>query len=121
MAEGKRLVLLMIEQEQPEGLSARKLVVETAKHNVLTAYSEGEGIALLERLPNVDAVLVHGMIRQYESIVSRIRSLQPRLPIIVAAPVENQHYPEADYVVPSHEPAKLLELLAGKFHASLTN
>jgi len=35
----KSLVVLMMEEEQPEGLSARKLVVETAKHNVLTAYT----------------------------------------------------------------------------------
>jgi hypothetical protein len=27
----------MIEIEQPEGLSARKLVLETSKHNVITA------------------------------------------------------------------------------------
>ena len=55
----KSLVILMIEEEQPEGLSARKLVVETVKHNVLTAYNAEDGIDLLKRFPNVDAVLVH--------------------------------------------------------------
>lgn len=28
----------MIEPEMPESVSARKLVLETAKHNVITAY-----------------------------------------------------------------------------------
>jgi hypothetical protein len=34
-----RLVVLMIEVEQPEGVSTRKLVLETARPNVITAYS----------------------------------------------------------------------------------
>lgn len=55
----RSLVILMIEEEQPEGLSARKLVVETVKHNVLTAYNAQDGIDLLRRFPAVDAVLVH--------------------------------------------------------------
>jgi hypothetical protein len=32
-----RLVVLMIEVEQPEGVSSRKLILETARHNVITA------------------------------------------------------------------------------------
>ncbi len=55
----KSIVMLMIEEEQPEGLSARKLVVETAKHNVLTAYKAEDGIEPLRRFPNIDVVLVH--------------------------------------------------------------
>ena len=55
--KSRALVVLMIEEEQPEGLSARKLVVETAKHNVLTAYNAKEGIDLLRCFPNIDVVL----------------------------------------------------------------
>jgi hypothetical protein len=29
----------MIEVEQPEGVSSRKLILETARHNVITAYT----------------------------------------------------------------------------------
>lgn len=45
------LVVLMIEAEQPEGISSRKLVVETAKHNVITAYNPETGLKLLRRFP----------------------------------------------------------------------
>jgi hypothetical protein len=34
----------MIEVEQPEGVSTRKLVLETARHNVITAYTTDTGI-----------------------------------------------------------------------------
>ena len=44
-----RLVILMIEVEQPEGISARKLILEAARHNVLTAYSGRVGIELLRQ------------------------------------------------------------------------
>ena len=116
-----QLVVLMIEQEQPEGLSARKLVVETAKHNVLTAYTPEEGLWLLRQFPNVNAVLVHGLLPRCDDLISRIRLLQPDMPIIVASPIEKHHYPGAHFVVPSHEPSKLLDLLAQEFGASLVN
>jgi hypothetical protein len=43
---GLRLVVLMIEVEQPEGLSTQKLVLETARHNVITAYTAAVGMKL---------------------------------------------------------------------------
>jgi hypothetical protein len=49
----------MIEVEQPEGLSTRKLVLETARHNVITAYTAEGGMELLHRFPNVDVIVVH--------------------------------------------------------------
>ena len=54
-----RLVVLMIEVEQPEGVSSRKLILETARHNVITAYGGSVGIELLRRFPNVDTAVVH--------------------------------------------------------------
>ncbi len=115
------LVILMIETEQPESLSARKLVVETAKHNVLTAYNGEDGIELFRRFPKVDAVLIHGLIPQYEAVLSTVQSIDPEMPIIVASPVEDHDYPGATYVVPSHEPAVLLRLLAEKFVLAVEN
>ena len=109
------LVILMIEAEQPEGLSARKLVVETAKHNVLTAYSEEDGLALLRRFPKLDAILVHGMfLEQTPGILSAIREQSAEVPIILAAPFGNISSPHATYVVDSHHPEELLRLLNGE-------
>ena len=62
----KSLVVLMIEMEQPEGLSSRKLIIETAKHNVLTAYNAEVGLDLLRRFPNVDLALVHSSLLQQQ-------------------------------------------------------
>lgn len=105
----------MIEAEQPEGLSARKLVVETAKHNVLTAYSTDSGLDLLRRFPNVDAILVHGACAAKDpSILSAIRDQVPGLPIILAAPFGNMRSPYADFVIDSHNPQEILRLLGGE-------
>lgn len=106
------LVILMIESEQPEGLSARKLVVETAKHNVITAYSADEGLDLLRRFPNVDVVLVHAaQIENHPDILATIREKVGDLPIILAAPFGNMSSPHVNYVVDSHHPEDLLLLL----------
>jgi hypothetical protein len=54
-----RPCLLIVEPEPAEALSTRKLVVETGKFNVITAYSGEEALASLERFPGVDGVVVH--------------------------------------------------------------
>jgi hypothetical protein len=108
----KSYVILMIEEEQPEGLSARKLVVETAKHNVLTAYTVDSGLDLLRRFPNVDAVMVHA--RQLErkpELLAEVRARCPGKPIILATPFANDSRPDATYVVDSHRPNELVQLL----------
>lgn len=110
----KPLVILMMEEEQPEGLSARKLVVETVKHNVLTAYNSDDGMDLLRRFPNIDMILVHsGLLSKNSTLLSDIKSVCPDKPIILASPFANDHRPEANYVVDSHKPQMLVTLLAG--------
>ena len=114
-----RLVILMMETEQPEGLSARKLVVETAKHNVLTAYRADHGLDLLRRFPAVDAILVHsGLLGSDNDLLARVREINPGAPIIVACPSHGATFPEADFVVESHRPQELLDLLAREFSVS---
>lgn len=107
------LVVLMMEEEQPEGLSARKLVVETAKHNVLTAYNLSDGLALLHRFPNVDVIMVHSrLLEQKGDLLDDVRQTCPGKPIILATPFANEHRPQADYIVDSHKPHDLLKLFA---------
>jgi hypothetical protein len=108
----RSLVILMIEEEQPEGLSARKLVVETVKHNVLTAYNAKDGVDMLRRFPNVDAILVHaGQLHKRPSLMTEVRALCPDKPIILASPFAEEGSPEATFVVDSHKPPALLKLL----------
>ena len=118
----KCLVLLMIEPEQPEALSARKLVVETEKHNVLTAYNVAVGLDLLRRFPNVDAVIVHiHCIRERPGLLKEIKSLVPLTPLVVASPSGNETPPEADYTVDSHRPDAMVALLAGPLQGDIEN
>lgn len=112
------LVILMIESEQPEGISSRKLVVETAKHNVITAYQPDTGLALLRRFPAVDAVLIHATVLDHLPLIGQVREVSPGVPIIIATPRPADLYEGADYTVPSHEPQALLDLLARVFRVS---
>lgn len=118
-----RVIVLMIEIEQPEGLSARKLVLETSKHNVITAYNGAQGIQLFKRFPNVDAVVVHVDVadQSFESIVSQILEIRPDVPIIALSPVGELVLPRVRYVIPSHEPQAILKVLANHFGASTSN
>ncbi|WP_348262338.1 hypothetical protein P8935_21390 [Telmatobacter sp. DSM 110680] len=102
----------MIEEEQPEGLSSRKLVVETVKHNVLTAYNASDGMDLLKRFPNVDAVLVHArQLHKWPGLLADVREFCPGKPIVLASPFAEESRPEVDFVVDSHKPQALLKLL----------
>jgi hypothetical protein len=41
----------MVEVEQPEGIPARKLILEAARHNVITGYNGKDALELLRRFP----------------------------------------------------------------------
>ncbi|MGB8480964.1 MAG: hypothetical protein WCE63_19335 [Acidobacteriaceae bacterium] len=118
-----RVIVLMIEIEQPEGLSARKLVLETSKHNVITAYNGGMGIQLFKRFPHVDAVVVHVDVQDipFAEVVRQIRQIRPDVPIIALSPVCDLALEGVNYVIPSHEPQAILKVLADHFNASTSN
>lgn len=113
------ITVLMIEVEPAEGISSRKLVLETAKHNVLTAYSAADGIALMQRFPAVDAVVVHAMIGNdsFRSVVEQIRKVREDVPIILISPSGSDHCPTCAAVISSHEPRLLLDILEQFFPA----
>jgi hypothetical protein len=118
-----RLVVLMVEVEQPEGISSRKLILETARHNVLTAYS-GDGAAnLLQRFPNVDLAIIHTELegKEFESTVRRLKELRPNLYILALSPVEAGKLEGVDAILPSYDPQELLEFLAKYFEAATSD
>ena len=98
-----------------EGSMNNTATVETAKHNVLTAYNPEDGIELLQRFPNVDVILVHGpLAEQNPDILPTVREMAPDIPIVLAAPFGNMGSPHANYVVDSHHPEDLLFLLTAE-------
>jgi len=108
---GHRLAFLIVESEPSQGLSTRKLLLESAKHNVVTAYSSEEGIRMFERFPSVDAVVIDSGLRGNERLATQVKEQNPKIRIVCICPWEAAQESWADETVNSHDPAALLKLL----------
>jgi CheY-like chemotaxis protein len=108
-----RPCFLVIDREFPGSISTRKLVIETAKFNVLTAYSGKEALEIFTRFPAVNGVVLDGGIEDIPSdrLAEQIKALEPNVPIIVIAAPGFNGCPLSDYQLESFDPAKLLEIL----------
>src|SRR5687768_16770461 len=105
-----RPAILIAEPEPDQALSVRKLVMETAKFNVLTAHSVTEGEKTLEKYPAVDAVVVHHHLRGHGKVLKCAKKMRADLPTILISP-RGDTKAAADHGVSSHDPNELLELL----------
>ena len=110
-----RPTLLIAEPEPNEALSVRKLVVETAKFNVITAYSAKEAVELLRRFPQVDAIVVIAEIKDCDKAIEAARSISASMPTIVLSANPSYRCGRAEHYISSHEPEELLELLRSLF------
>ena len=84
---GHRLSFLIVEAEPAQGLSTRKLLIESAKHNVITAYSAKEGQEMFERFPRVDGVVIDGELNGGDKLAKQVKaakSQNPRYRIVSA-------------------------------------
>lgn len=108
-----RPCFLVIDNEYPGSISTRKLVIETAKFNVITAYDATEGLQSLERFPNVDGVVLNASIAgiSCEQLIQRLRSVKPEIPVIVTSAGGHSHCPGEYHHVDSYDPKKLLDVL----------
>src|ERR1700761_4741496 len=104
-----RPCFLVIDREFPGSISTRKLVIETAKFNVLTAYSGKEALEVFNRFPAVSGVVLDGGLDDVScnDLASQIKSLQPKMPIIVISTPGFNGCPSADFQLESFDPAKL--------------
>lgn len=108
---GHRLAFLIVEHEPAQGLSTRKLLIESAKHNVLTAYTSEEGSRMFRRFPAVDAVVVDAALNGNERLARRVKEHNPKIRVICLSPREGAEASWADETVNSHDPAALLKML----------
>lgn len=108
-----RPCLIVLDREHSGTLSTRKLVIETAKFNVITAYSGLEAIESFERFPAVDAAILNASIPDIpcQEVIGRIRSRAPKIPIIVVRGPGAPECPSADYIIESFDPIAIIELL----------
>jgi CheY-like chemotaxis protein len=113
MAPGHRLAFLIVENEPAQGLSTRKLLIETAKHNVLTAYSGKEGLRMLDRFPNVDAIAVDVTLEDVpcEEFVKEVEKRNPRIKVVALTPNKVRFDCGSVELIDSHDPAELLKVL----------
>ena len=108
-----RPCFLVIDREFPGSILTRKLVIETAKFNVLTAYSGKEALEIFNRFPAVNGVVLDGGLDDLSAseVARQIKQVQQKMPIIVISTPGFTGCPEADYQLESFDPAKLLEIL----------
>lgn len=107
-----RPAFIVAEPEPEQALSARKLLLETFKFNVITAHSERETMDLLELFPNINALILHCGIENFdaEKVIRTVKTATPDLPIIALTPTDRE-FAWADHVVHSHDPQELLQLV----------
>jgi CheY-like chemotaxis protein len=108
-----RPCFLVVDREFPGSISTRKLVIETAKFNVITAYSGQEALEMLRRFPAVDGVVMDGELDDIpsEHLTQKLKKIEPKLPVIVICSPGYADCPSADVQLESFQPQKLLEAL----------
>ncbi len=108
-----RPCFLVIDREFPGSISTRKLVIETAKFNVLTAYSAQEALDTLRHFPALAGAVVDADILGIpcETLINGLRAIKPALPVIVISGPADRDCANADYQVESFDPRRLLETL----------
>lgn len=108
-----RPCFLVLDPEHPGSISTRKLVIETAKFNVLTAYSAAEAIETLKSFPAIHAAVVDARTHDMppDRLIQELRRLKSDLPIVVIAAPGQQNPHGADHIVNSLEPRALLDIL----------
>jgi DNA-binding NtrC family response regulator len=108
-----RPCFLVVDQEHSGSISTRKLVIETAKLNVITAYSGVEALETLTKFPKVDAVVLDAGVRDVPctTLVNQIKQHQPGMPVILAGTLGHDYCPGADHYLETFDPNRLLKLL----------
>ena len=105
-----RPCFLVVDREQFASISTRKLVIETAKFNVITAYSSAEAVEALSKFPGVDGAVIDAGMKDMPcgDLVAQLKQMKPELIIVT---IGRYVCAEADHHLESFEAADLLGLL----------
>lgn len=102
-----RPCFLVVDREFAGSISTRKLVLETAKFNVMTAYSYEEALATLETFPRLQCVVVTAdRGREAEGFLQAVHARYPEIKRILTGELPDTDV--ADMHVESFAPDKLL-------------
>lgn len=109
-----RPCFIVVDPEHSGSISTRKLVIESAKLNVITAYSGAEAIETLKRYPAVDGVVCNREVRDIplHKLIAALKECNRNVPVIMVGPGIDEH-PQPDHTVESFDPRRLLDVLQG--------
>lgn len=114
-----RPTLLVAEHEPDSALSTRKLVLETAKFNVVTAHSAREATEALDLMaPGLAGLVVTSTLGPEDdcgTLAQTFKKSKPDAPVIYLSPTGFQHCKWADHQLSTYEPEKLLSLVRELF------
>jgi DNA-binding NtrC family response regulator len=108
-----RPCFLVVDPEHAGSISTRKLLLESAKFNVITAYSAQEAIETVDTFPAVDGIVADFNLRDVATseMIRAIKRRHPAMTVIVVGSPGGSSCDDADYEIEPFEPRKLLELL----------
>lgn len=109
-----RPCFLILDNEYPGSISSRKLVIESAKLNVITAYSADEAIETLQYFPNVTGVVINAQMHGNKScteVIDQLRTVHGGVPIITVSPSGYDRCGNEQFHVSSFDPKQLLDVL----------
>ena len=106
---------LVIDRDFPGSISTRKLVIETAKFNVITAYSGTEAVETIQMFPNIHGAVIDADIHDIpcDVLIGAMRQVKPELRIVVISGPSGGRCEGADLHLESFDPRSLLEVLRG--------
>jgi hypothetical protein len=107
-----RPCFIIVDPEHSGSISTRKLVIETAKFNVITAYSGAEAVETLNKYPAVEG-LVEAGVRDVpcSDLVIQLKQIRPDLRIVVVGRPGHRHCDGADHLLENFDPKELMKLL----------
>jgi DNA-binding response OmpR family regulator len=108
-----RPCFLIVDREFPGSISTRKLVIETAKFNVITAYSGAEALATFERFPRLNGIVLNSDMEDIpcSRIIQKLKTLDAKVPVLVISAPGASWCEGADYLLESFDPKQLLGTL----------
>ena len=110
-----RPTFLIAEPEPEHALSTRKLVLETAKYNVITAHSSQELREAIEVFPGCNAIIIHEhLLQDPAAMIKDVKRRLSNTPVILLSPNLGEMV-GADYRLGSHDAQELLQLVRRLF------
>lgn len=109
-----RPALLVAEREPENALTVRKLILETAKYNVITAYTAEEALETIDTFPRVAAAVITsnlGPENDCEIVAKAVKQTNSKTPVIYLSPTGLGDCKWADHTLSTYEPDRLLSLV----------